>query len=231
MHKLSASALMGAVILGMAACSTAPDETTGVTSVALAPSASGDGQSGPVGQLLALRLQVLVKRNGVPAEGVDVHWATTSGNGTVGPAVSTTDADGMAITGWTLPTTAGAVSASASVADADGSPVAFTATALAGPATTTTAAGNNQTAPVGTLASEPLSIRLEDQYGNPVAGLSVTWSVVSGEATLSATQVDTDAGGAAVVSVTAGNVAGPVLIRAIPPSGLPSSDFNLTVTP
>jgi len=231
MHKLSASAVMGAVILGMAACSTAPDETTGVTTIALAPGASGNNQSGQVGQVLALRLQVLVTRNGIPAEGVDVQWAATPGNGTVGPAVSSTDADGVALTGWTLPTSTGEVSADASVAGAKGSPVAFTATALAGPPTTTTAAGSNQTAKVGTPVGEPLTLRVEDQYGNPVAGLSVAWSVVSGDATLSSSQVDTDVGGTATVGVTAGNVAGPVLIRAIPPSGLPSSDFNLTVTP
>ncbi|HYC33718.1 MAG TPA: hypothetical protein VEB59_15620, partial [Gemmatimonadales bacterium] len=46
--------------------------------IAKAPAKSGDLQVGTVGQALASPLQVLVTRDGAPAEGVEVEW--TAGN-------------------------------------------------------------------------------------------------------------------------------------------------------
>jgi plastocyanin len=58
-----------------------------------------------------------------------VTWATA--DGTLDPASSITDADGIGATRWTLGSTVGSQAASAEVAGATGSPVTFTATATA----------------------------------------------------------------------------------------------------
>jgi plastocyanin len=96
--------------------------------VAAAPAPNGNGQTGPPSAALPEDLRVVITRASDPQEGVQVAWATASG-GSLDPATSTTDADGIASSTWTLGPTAGAHSATATVADADGSPVTFTATA------------------------------------------------------------------------------------------------------
>lgn len=231
MHRLSALVVLCPALLTLGGCDTAPVSPPPVFGIALDPLRSGDGQAGKVAQQLPQGLRVLVTRNGLPTEGVEVSWAVSPGDGAIG-AVSTSGADGIATGLWTMPTTSGARTATATLAGAIGSPLTFHATAVAGPATSfDIQAGNNQSVPAGTPASEPLAVRLQDQYGNPVPGSSVTWALLSGSATLSAASTDTDAGGSATVSVTAGPTPGPVAIRAIPDVALPSVDFALTVVP
>lgn len=62
---------------------------------------SGDGQRGRPGEPLERPLVVqVVDAGGRPSRRVDVRWTTTSGE--VDPAVATTDANGEAMTVWTL---------------------------------------------------------------------------------------------------------------------------------
>jgi len=231
MRHLSAVTLVCAITLTAVGCSDDATSPPAVVEIALAPASSGNGQSGEVNTALGQNLRVLVTRNSLPAPDVTVQWAVPAGNGAL-PGASTTNADGIALAIWTMPTTIGDMSATASVSGAVGSPVTFTATAVAGPATSfEVLAGNNQVvAPNGT-AGEPLTVILEDTYGNPVSGVAVGWSIISGFATLSDPSVDTDATGRASVSVTAEATPGAVVIRAIPGVTLPGVDFNLTVTP
>jgi hypothetical protein len=216
MRHLSAVTLVCAITLTAVGCSDDATSPPAVVEIALAPASSGNGQSGEVNTALGQNLRVLVTRNSLPAPDVTVQWAVPAGNGAL-PGASTTNADGIALAIWTMPTTIGDMSATASVA---------------GPATSfEVLAGNNQVvAPNGT-AGEPLTVILEDTYGNPVSGVAVGWSIISGFATLSDPSVDTDATGRASVSVTAEATPGAVVIRAIPGVTLPGVDFNLTVTP
>ena len=96
--------------------------------VARTTAASGNAQTGPVGEVLPSELRVIITRSAEPQEGVGVTWATPDG-GSLAPAASDTDADGIATTTWTLGPDVGGQTATATVADADGSPVSFTATA------------------------------------------------------------------------------------------------------
>jgi len=89
---------------------------------------SGDAQTGAVGEALASGLRVVITRASEPESGVAVNWATGDG-GSLSPPSSSTDADGIATTTWTLGPDAGTQTATATAADADGSPVTFTATA------------------------------------------------------------------------------------------------------
>ncbi|MGH7525538.1 MAG: Ig-like domain-containing protein [Gemmatimonadales bacterium] len=88
---------------------------------------SGDQQTGPVGVALIDELRVQVTLNGVPEEGATVTWSTATG--TLDPASSQTDVDGIAVTSWTLGPTAGSQTATATLSGATGSPLTFTATA------------------------------------------------------------------------------------------------------
>lgn len=231
MRHFSASIMLCAAALGGAGCSTDPVAPPEEIELALAPGLSGDGQSGEVGVALGLSLRVLVTRNGVPAEGVQVQWAAAAGSGTVGPAVGVSNADGIASGVWTMPTTSGPMTATASVADDASTAITFHATAEAGPATSLAQSGNTQSAAVGLAFGEPLTIRLADQYGNPVEGVDVGWAVISGTVTLSAASAPTDASGSSSIDVTAGATPGAVVVRATPQAALASSNFSLTVLP
>ncbi len=89
---------------------------------------SGDQQTGSVGVALIDELRVQVTLNGEPEAGVTVTWSTATG--TLDPTSSQTDANGIAVTSWTLGPTAGSQTATATLSGATGSPLSFTATAV-----------------------------------------------------------------------------------------------------
>jgi len=103
-----------------------PDEDPLV--IQRAPTSSGDGQTGTVGEALGSGLRVLITRASEPQSGVDVAWATADG-GSLAPATSATDGEGIATTTWTLGPDPGTQTATAAADGAEGSPVSFTATA------------------------------------------------------------------------------------------------------
>lgn len=152
----------------------------GTVSIAKASGASGDAQSGTVGQPLANPLRIVVTSDGAPQAGTTVAWAAGSG-GSIAPASAVTDASGIATGTWTLGQAAGAQAAQATLAGASGSPVAFSATAAAGAAASMAATtGGGQTGSVGSALATPLQVRVVDQFGNGVAGATVSWAVTSG---------------------------------------------------
>lgn len=231
MRRLSIPLSLCAAVAAGAACSTDPVTPPAVIQIVQDPGLSGDGQVAQVGTQLALPLRVLVTSNSQPAPGIAVQWAVSPGNGSIG-ATGTTNDNGIATTLWTMPLSSGIQAATATLAGANGSPVGFTATALPAPADTfLIVTGNNQTFAVNTQAGEPLVVRVLDEYGNSVPGVTITWSVFSGSATLSATSTNTSGGGTASVTVTGGSTSGAVVVRAIPTAALPALDFNLTVVP
>jgi hypothetical protein len=92
---------------------------------------AGMDQTGVVGSVLADSLTVRVTDSqGNPAPGVTVAWSILSGDGTVSPGSSTTDANGLASSAFTLGPGEGQQQAQAVVAGLSGSPVVFTATAV-----------------------------------------------------------------------------------------------------
>ena len=92
-----------------------------------APSKSGDAQVGVAGEPLASPLQVLITRDGVPVQDVEVEWAAGN-DGEVSPSTSESDEEGIAQTTWTLGPETGTQGASARVTGVSGS-ISFTATA------------------------------------------------------------------------------------------------------
>jgi hypothetical protein len=90
---------------------------------------SGDGQRQPLGAVLPKHLVVKVLDqfgNGVPDH--PVTFAAGVGNGSVDPAVTSTDAAGFARTRWTIGNVLGDQQATADAGSVAGSPLTFTAT-------------------------------------------------------------------------------------------------------
>jgi hypothetical protein len=163
---------------------------------------SGNEQEAVVGTELPEALTVRVIDDlGQPVAGQLVNFRVTSGGGSVFAGASITNAQGIARDRWTLGTSIGVVQQveARAVDAATGDPIVFgtfTATTIAGPlATLTVVAGSNQSIIAGGTLPDSLLLRAFDEYGNPVAGASVQWSVPAGHGTLStATSVTSDSG-------------------------------------
>ena len=177
--------------------------------------ASGQGQIGVVGTLLAEPLVVQVTDEfGNPVPDVAVEWDTDQG--TVSPGSSTTGTDGRTQTAWVLGASTGSQVASASVDGLEGSPILFTATALAGtPSTLLEVSGNGQTAQPGEQLPTPLIVRLVDSEGNGIPGRPVTWVVGTGAGTVSPISSITDASGEAQTTWTLGSASATNTVNAV----------------
>jgi len=211
-ERRSTVLLMAATVLA-GACgggSSGPPPANMTTTVA---AVSGNGQTGVVGQLLANPIQVVVTEGGQPASDATVNWSTTAAGGAMTPASVATDANGVANSNWTLGSVSGSQTAQATVAGASGSPVTFSASALAGAAATLAkAGGDGQSGETNALLASPLQAKVTDQFGNAVEGTEVNWSATG--ASVSAPTVASNASGISQVGVTLGGIAGPITITA-----------------
>jgi len=112
---------------------------------------------------------------------------------------------GQASVSWTIGTVAGNENqqAQAAVAGFAGSPVTYTASAVADTASKITiVSGNNQSAPAATALQSSLVVRLDDTYDNPVSGVTVSWSAQSGGGSPNPATAVTGAAGTAATTFT-----------------------------
>lgn len=162
---------------------------------------SGDGQTGTAGEMLASPLIVEVRDAlGSPIAGTTVVFAVMQGGGSLGSTSVATATDGRASTSFTTgPTAGGPQTVSASIA-ASSISVLFTATTVAGPATSIgMAAGNNQRAAAGSAVPVRPAVLVRDTNANPVVGVAVEFEVVSGGGSLTGGSRVTGANGRAEV--------------------------------
>ncbi|HEX2188613.1 MAG TPA: Ig-like domain-containing protein, partial [Longimicrobiaceae bacterium] len=210
---------------------------TGVTSdtIALAagaPSAmavqAGDGLTATAGSAVATAPAVrITDASGNPVGGVGVTFAVASGGGSVTGPTATTDASGVAAVGsWTLGTTAGANTLTAT---AGALSTTFSATGTAGAAANIAkTAGDGLSAAVGTSIDTAPAVTVTDQYGNPIAGVSVTFAA-SGDGSVTGSPATTNASGVATVgSWTLATTAGANTLTAT--AGALSTTFSATGT-
>lgn len=183
---------------------------------------SGSGQTAMAGTRLPSPFVVkVVDRFDNPIAAHNVTFAVVQGGGTIDGVTQRTvptGQTGFAQVYFTLGTSPGtqAVQARATFGDTEleGSPAVFTVTATgAPPASITEHSGNQQTGVVGNFLSSPLKVKVTDQYGHPVAGHPVTFTVISGGGALGSMQlaslaVSTDAAGVAEVAWRLGPSAG-----------------------
>ncbi|HEX5574277.1 MAG TPA: filamin/ABP280 repeat domain-containing protein [Gemmatimonadales bacterium] len=144
--------------------------------------AAGDGQAAQTSTALPESLAVqAVDRFGNGVAGVEVVWQT-SGGLAVSPESVVTDAGGRAATLCTLGDRPGSYGLSAK-AELEGSPVLFTATAVAPPSPELIIVTEpSATAAAGVPLEQQPKLQLQDPFGAPLAreGVSVTVQVATG---------------------------------------------------
>ena len=173
---------------------------------------SGDDQSARVGEPLpdSVVVKVTDTQNRSVA-GAEVVFEFTANGSVANPDTVSTNADGIAWSHLVLGTVPGRVTGTVKVpVDAGVTPVEAAITATATPSDANGIAlvsGDAQTGPVGTQLPAPLVVAVTDQFGNPISGISVQWSVTGGGSVSSDASV-TDVNGQASVTRTLGPAAG-----------------------
>lgn len=141
----------------------------------------------------------VVDHKGNPVAGVAVVFENRDGGNNGVPVFTTVPSDpsGTAQLGtWKLGKIAGT---HAMIARSDGLPmVAFSAIASPGPAAAIIpVGGNNQTGPSGYTLPRPVRVRVADSFGNSIEGITVTFSVETGDGTIAPSPTLTDVRGEA----------------------------------
>lgn len=213
-------------VAGMAPVAFRADAATGGVTLLLVRR-GGDGQFGAAGGVLADSLRVgLFLPDGRPVAGATVSWGVAEDGGSVSPAVSRTDAAGLAAAAWRLGTAPGPAQATATV---DEGTLSFGARVQADAPAAASYVGGGGEGPVGGVLADSLAVRVADRYGNPAAGVEVAWSVVSGGGSLSPARSTTDAAGIARAAWTLGAVADSQAARAVAGT-LPAVVFRAAAT-
>ncbi|MBM4170095.1 MAG: hypothetical protein FJ215_13205 [Ignavibacteria bacterium] len=191
----------------------------------------GNNQVSMVGTQPTDSLEVVVKDQfGQPFAGKEVRFSFGSvPSGAAGQRLRDTlvvsNSAGLASTRLTLGTKAGIYSVLASADMLAGSPVNFTATAVAGPPVSIfLASGDAQTAPPSTRLSTPLTVLVTDEFANPVSGVSIGFNITSTPPGATGQKLEplvttTDSSGRASSQFTLGNVAGIYTIAAAAGTG------------
>jgi uncharacterized protein (TIGR03437 family) len=193
---------------------------------------SGNGASGSPGQPITLTAQ-LTDGGGNALSGIAMTWAVVvPGTVTLSTTSSITDNTGRVSTTATLGNTSGPVQVQLSTADGKVTAL-FNLTVNVVVAGLNLVSGSGQSVLVNQPFPNPLIVQVNDANSNPVAGVPVTFTLTSGIATLSGTNVTTLANGQASITVTAGATAGAVVITVSTTAGnnIPPVQFNLTATP
>lgn len=202
---------------------------------------SGDNQSGSVGATLSNYFVVKVTdAYGNSISGKTVNWSITqTPSGATGQSLSatstTTDSDGEAKSKLTLGDKAGEYKVQATSNSLSGSPITFTTTANTGEAENISkVSGDCQSGDVITDLTYPFVVKVTDDDGNGVSGVTVSWSITTApvDATgqiLSATSTTTDSDGEAESTLTLGDKAGLYKVEASC-SGLSGTPIKFTAT-
>ncbi len=210
-----------------------PTATVQFTESILAPTlsiVSGEGQSGLIGSAATATLDVeLADGGGTPMVGQTVNWSVVSGSAILSSGTSITDGSGYAPVSFTYGSFAGAITFRATafggIASVDMHATAVTANSLL------KISGDAQAGAPGTSLPTPLTIQIQPPAGVTVlSGVPISFSVISGSASVTVGSALTDALGQASTTVNLGLTPGPVSVLAQVSGGGPSATFTETVT-
>ena len=221
----------------------------------LSASYTGDGNflgstSTALSTVSVARLPTSVLLSTTPANSVAAGQPVTLNAPVTGPAGIVTFYDGATVLGamavdvnaslasLTVPSLAfGSHNLSATFTPAEivdyapsSSTASFTVTAAA-PANIVAASGSGQSVTTGGSFAAPLVASVTDRFGDPVAGVTVTFTAPGsgpGASFVGANPVVTDANGQAAISVQANALGGTYSIGAALPGGAPAASFTLT---
>jgi hypothetical protein len=202
----------------------------------------GENQSGIVGSALPVTMSVqALAANGHFVSGAAVNFAALNGAGTVSQSSVATDIGGVASTTLTLGQAVGTYTFTATLAGVPTATTRVTATATSGAAAALgILSGNNQSDSVAATLAAPLSVKVADAFGNPLAQQAVDFQVTSQNALLmaaagtpasSSLRVTTNSNGVASVTLVGGTIAGTVHVTvSVPQTSLPATSFTETLT-
>ena len=146
----------------------------------------------------------VLDNTGTPLSGASVAWTTSAGALVNGGTV--TDADGR--TGNRLAsvgTIAGTITVTARTQDVTGS---FVITVTVGEPAALARVADLQTGMAAGTA-DSIRVRVNDQYGNPVGGIEVAFSVTEGAGSISGSPATTNGQGVAAAQFLTGSIIGP----------------------
>ena len=193
---------------------------------------TGAPLSGAAGAPLAERVVILVEdADGNPLPGVPVVFSVSAAGASVDPANAITDDRGEARTRWTLGRTPGQQTLTVTAAGTTSVQISATA----GPpqiASLAVNAGNNQSATAGSNLSTAPSVVARDASNNPVEGVTVFFSVISGGGSVTNTSAVTNAQGIASAGTwRLGSTTGTHLLSAqVPQAGVAGNPIVFTAT-
>ena len=174
--------------------------------------ASGSDQSGFLNRPLAAPIAVQVKdKKGYAVAGVRVTFRVTEGRGTLSPSWIRTDRGGFAATTVT-PGSPGTLSIEARADDL--LPVTFTLQVGNPPDKVLRISGNDQSRVPGSRLAAPFVVEVQDENAQPIAGVTVTFTVIAGRGRLSAATATTAANGQAQTYLTLGSLYGLNTVKA-----------------
>jgi hypothetical protein len=179
------------------------------------------------GDTIAIQLR---STSGAPIVGAVVHWSTTGTGSSISPAVSTTNAAGIAAAHWQIGTGSGVQAGTAQVEGVQGQ-FTFVNTVFAAPgppASIRIVSGDLQSGTRSSALADSLVVTVVDQFENTVPGVTVSWLAVADSGTVSPTTTTTDAHGRVAVKWTLGGATPLQAVRASV-SGLPTLRFTATV--
>jgi hypothetical protein len=185
-----------AVFTGLTACGGGPTQPRVATRLEVI---AGSGQVASAGATLPVKIVVLTSDAEGPVGNVSVVATTEAqGGGTASPTTATTAANGQLEITWTLGSKQGAQTLT--LTSGTLTPASATATAGTGAASLLVPVSDQVQFTVVTQAvSSVPSVRVTDQFGNPVQGTSITFETLVAGSVLTGAQVVTAATGLATL--------------------------------
>lgn len=192
---------------------------------------SGDGQQGTVDQPLTDSIVTrVVDQFGNGVSGMMVTFAANDAGASVSPTSAMSDTAGRAAAAWTLGSAEGGQTLTVTATGLNGSPRTVNATGVA--AVTTSLVkfeGDDQIGLVGLAVNVPPAVKVEDQFGNGIAGVDVTFAITGGNGSLGgSTTKTTDADGVARVDSWTLDASAGVNALQVSSTGLTTVTFTAT---
>jgi hypothetical protein len=156
---------------------------------------------------------VITDQNGRPMGNVPVTVAVTQGGGSIANRPTHSQGGATSIGSWVL---GPAVGPNEVMVTVDGlAPARITVNGIAGPPAEILPLGSPGSGLAGTVLSPAARLRVQDAFGNGIAGIEVNLSVIGGGGSLGASKVTTDEQGTVTVpDWRLGNFARPQVVRA-----------------
>jgi len=195
---------------------------------------SGSGQSAAINAAFAAPIKALVVDSaGNPLAGTTVVFSVpaSGASATLSAATAITNASGIASVTVTANATAGAYLVTAGIMGTAAS-TTFSLSNYGTPVSVTVVSGSGQSATVGTTFAAALVVVVRDAVSQIVPGATVTFAAptTGARATLSSTNVVTDATGQSTITAIAGQIAGSYAVTASVSGVATAASFALTNT-